>query len=302
MAGRTKTILLILISGLALSSFAQKKKIVQVMEIPENFCIKEAEYKLYKMINDYRQQYDLPPIPLSKSLSFVASTHVKDLFFNHPDVSPCNSHSWSANGPWTPFCYPRDKEKDHTVWDKPKEIAGYPDQGFEIVYWENNAIIIDSVISFWRSIDYFNSFLMNTGTWEGKTWEAIGIGILENYACAWFGTAVDPEGTPYICGKEPVVNQSDTATTRVRKETEALPLSSKPVKGRYYIIVKSQMPLQSAKKEVEKLRSMGYTTSVVLAYDDKIRVSLYDGTDRELAIKKMFEARKLYHDAWLYKH
>jgi hypothetical protein len=301
MAGRTTTILLILLAACALpSSYGQKKKVKQVMEIPENFCIQKVEYQLYQMINDYRHQYDLPPIPLSKSLSFVARTHVKDLFINHPDVSPCNSHSWSDNGPWTPFCYPRDKDEDHSVWDKPTEIAGYPSQGFEIVYWENNAVVIDSVISFWRSIDYFNSFLMNTGKWEGKNWEAIGIGILENYACAWFGTVEDPEGAPWICGQKPAEPKFDsTANSQI---TQNIPLTAQPVRGRYYIIVKSQIPLQSAKQEAQKLRKKGYAKSVVLNYDKKIRVSLYDGTDREVAISKLREARKLYHDAWLYKH
>jgi len=53
--------------------------------VPESYCISGMEFKLYTMINSYRQRYDLPPIPLSKSLCFVASEHVKDLFFHHPD-------------------------------------------------------------------------------------------------------------------------------------------------------------------------------------------------------------------------
>jgi len=63
--------------------------------VPASYRISTDEIKLYEMINDYRRKYDLPPIPLSASLCYVASSHVKDLFYNHPDQEPCNSHSWS---------------------------------------------------------------------------------------------------------------------------------------------------------------------------------------------------------------
>src|ERR1035437_4201732 len=133
----------------------------QVTEKPENpvrdaVCISPLEYKLYPMINAYRQRYDLPPIPLSKSLCQVASTHVSDLFFHHPDQGSCNAHSWSDKGSWKPFCYPRDENKKNSVWDKAKELTKYKGKGYEIVYWENNAVVIDSIIAFWKSMDYFN--------------------------------------------------------------------------------------------------------------------------------------------------
>jgi len=211
--------------------------------IPESFCISSMEYKLYNMINAYRQRYDLPPIPLSKSLCFVASTHVRDLFFHHPDQGTCNSHSWSDQGSWKPFCYPRDENKKSSVWDKPKELTPYRSKGFEIVYWENNAVVIDSIIAFWKSMDYFNSFLMNTGKWQGKKWNAIGIGIHENYACAWFGELPDPEGEPAICGQEaqitpppPIEEPATTGTKEVKKKepvkkpVEKNAVEKKPVK------------------------------------------------------------------------
>ena len=36
--------------------------------VPVNFCITPTVMELYKMINEYRQRYDLQPIQLSKSL------------------------------------------------------------------------------------------------------------------------------------------------------------------------------------------------------------------------------------------
>jgi hypothetical protein len=195
----TRLILIGLFFLVKAGSFAQPTE-KKGGEIPASYCISQMEYKLYTMVNDYRARFDLPPIPLSKSLCFVASTHVKDLFLNHPDRGSCNSHSWSSNGHWKPFCYPKDENKKNSVWDKPKELTKYRGKGYEIVYWENSATVIDSIIEFWKSVDYFNSFLMNTGKWNGKTWNAIGIAIYENYAAAWFGELPDPEGTPLICG------------------------------------------------------------------------------------------------------
>jgi len=147
--------------------------------IPAGYRISQDEIKLYHMINDFRRKYDLPPIPLSISLCYVASSHVRDLFFNHPDQEPCNFHSWSDKGPWKAFCYPRDENKKNSVWDKPKEFTPYKGKGYEIVYWENNQADIDSVINLWKSVGYFNNFLLNTGKWQNQKWEALGVGIFE---------------------------------------------------------------------------------------------------------------------------
>jgi hypothetical protein len=197
-----RQILLLILLGLQFSVFCQRSE-KKGNDIPASFCVSSLEYKLYTMINEYRARYDLPPIPLSKSLCYVASAHVKDLFYNHPDKGSCNSHSWSANGNWKPFCYPRDENKKNSVWDKPKELTHYKGKGYEIVYWENNTAVIDSIITLWKSMDYFNSFLMNTGKWNGKKWNAIGISIYENYASAWFGELPDQEIAPLICGTIP---------------------------------------------------------------------------------------------------
>lgn len=45
----------------------------------------------------YRIEKGLAEIPLSKSLTFVAQTHVKDMELN-PASGYCNMHSWSDKG------------------------------------------------------------------------------------------------------------------------------------------------------------------------------------------------------------
>lgn len=302
-------VLLIILLGLSSGLMAQTK-VIQISEVPENFCLSQEEWKLYRMINEYRRQYDLQPIPLSRSLCYVANTHVKDLFFHHPDTGPCNFHSWSDKGPWKPFCYPEDEDKKNSVWDKPKEVSGYPGKGFEIVYWENSAVVIDSVIAFWRSFDYFNGFLMNTGKWEGRQWNAIGIGICQNYATAWFGEVADPAGIPYICGEkppDPTVGSSSGKTPMVTPpvpsaETQKSQVpSTSNVGGHYYIIVKSQLPLKEAENIVQQLLAKDYKQAKILQNGEKSRVSLFDTADRDEAMHMLREAKTLYKDAWLLK-
>jgi len=284
-------------------------KITRVSEVPENFCLSSDEWKLFLMINEYRKQYDLPPIPLSRSLCYVANTHAKDLFFHHPDIESCNFHSWSDKGPWKPFCYPADEDKKNSVWDKPKELSDYPGKGFEIVYWENSDVVIDSVINFWRSFDYFNSFLMNTGKWKDREWKAIGIGICQNYAVAWFGEERDTTRTPSVCGQKPPDKQPDTVPIKTQTpvvsilpevSTKSQP-SVQSATDHYYIIVKSLLPILEAEKVVEQLKSNQYNQARIIQNGGKIRVSLFDTSDRDEALRLLKEAKKLYKDAWLYK-
>jgi hypothetical protein len=288
--------------------------------------------KLYRMVNEYRKQYDLPPIPLSRSLSYVASVHAKDLFLHHPDAGPCNFHSWSAHGTWKPFCYPRDENKKSSVWDKPKEITRYPGKGFEIVYWENNPVVIDSVINVWKSEEYFVSFLLNTGKWDGKKWNAIGIGIWENYACAWFGEVTDPEGAAWECGSKPMKAPADTTAVKPGPKAEPKPKpgvkppqpkpkadtlkaekpsdtvqkavpadTSRVFKGTYYIIVRSGVPLNQADKAVAALKEKGYADPKVLEKDGKARISIFESRDKDVAMAKLRETKKTIRDAWLLK-
>jgi hypothetical protein len=53
------------------------------------------EQQLYDFIMDYRKSMNLPAIPISQSLTYVAQTHSRDLAENRPDQDQCNLHSWS---------------------------------------------------------------------------------------------------------------------------------------------------------------------------------------------------------------
>lgn len=306
-------------------------------EIPQSFCVSSMEYKLYRMINDYRRRYDLPAIPLSRSLCYVATLHVRDLAVNHPDEEPCNFHSWSDKGLWKPFCYPRDEKKNNSVWDKPKELTHYKGKGYEIVYWENSDAVIDSIIAFWRSIDYFNGFLMNTGKWQGKKWNAIGIAISGNYAVAWFGELADPEGKPRVCGLDepkpevsPVMVQPDTLNPVGKSDTlpvpkpavkpkpqpkktepkrDSLTSATKPVSqpkpaepGNYYIIVKSLSPEPEMKKALDGLLSQGFSDAKLVGPPEKLRLSIQNFSEKARADSALREVKKTWKDAWMLKY
>jgi hypothetical protein len=338
-----KNVLLILIFTGLFRFFPMSQVVKQGEDVQSSFCISAAEMQLYKMINEYRNRFDLPPIPLSRSLCFVASAHVKDLYLYHPDQGPCNFHSWSAKGRWKPFCYPRDENKKNSVWDKPKELTSYKGKGYEIVYWENNPVTIDSIIPFWRSIDYFNNFLMNSGKWEGKKWNALGIAIYENYAAAWFGEVPDVLEEPFICGKAPekkTAEKKDQKTAPEVIQTEKIPpvpgpppapVKPKPGKkevqgkkgkpavkpadslapagieihrertNKYYIVVKSQLPLSESKRAVQKFISEGYADAKILQKEKKLRVSILEFSDKAVADSALIEVKKTFKDAWLMK-
>jgi hypothetical protein len=304
---------MIFMLGFGFSAQCQKQvpNIQQQGKIPVNFCISPVEIELYNMINEYRKLYNLPPIPLSRSLSYVAKTHARDLFFNRPDQGACNFHSWSDKGKWKPFCYPRDEKKNFSVWDKPKEITPYKSKAYEIVYWENNPVTIDSILPFWKSIDYFNSFLIYTGKWQGKKWLAIGVAVYENYASVWFGEIPDTEGEPWICGREP-----EKKIMPVEPKTDSIPLSVKTdenrqktavrdstteVPGIYYIIVSSQQPKVKSNQLASDLLAKGYKDAKVMVKNNKVRVSILEVSDKSAADSALREIKKIYKDAWIYK-
>jgi len=229
------------------------------------------------------------------------------------------------------------------VWDKPRELTRYPAKGYEIVYWENNPLIRDTIIMVWKTEEYFNNFLLNQGKWQGKTWNAIGIAVYENYACAWFGEVPDPEGEAFVCGNTPKKQAMDTikpaplpVVKPVSKPKKARPpvnaiikadslsgtrpglrpgkppdsvagikvssgIQRDSVTGIYYIIVMTSLPLDASEKLASTLRAGGYPGAKVLENDGKIRVSVFETTDKALVMAKLREVKKTYKDAWLLK-
>lgn len=195
--------LIIIINLIILINFPSSKStpVLIPAEDAETVCLSPEEIALYKSINDYRKQKKLPPIALSAALTKVAKAHAKDLMENYDleQRDKCNPHSWSDKGPWTACCYDNRHKDPNCMWDKPKEIAGYPAAGYENVFWNSNKATPAGALEGWKKSPGHNQVMVNLDIWKKVTWKALGVAIHEQYAIAWFGDVVDEKEIPTLC-------------------------------------------------------------------------------------------------------
>ena len=166
----------------------------------QDVCLTAEEQRLYNLLMEYRKSKKLPAIPFSAKLTRVAQAHVRDLtaHFDYENRGDCNPHSWSAKGSWSACCYTGDHKQAACMWNKPREIAGYESDGFEIAFWSSDGAEAAESLEGWKKSAGHNPVIVNSGTWEKAKWEAIGIGIYGNYAVVWFGGLADPS-TIVVC-------------------------------------------------------------------------------------------------------
>lgn len=165
-------------------------------------CLSDAEAELLNLINQYRADNMLPPVPWSKSLTEVGQWHVWDLFTNHPeDDFNCNLHSWSDQGVWSPVCYTPDHANAAGMWNKPREITAgvYGSNGFEIAV--EGTVSPAVALAIWQGSAPHNDVLLNQGIFAGVEWRAIGAGILDQFVVVWFGELADPNGSLVACSQ-----------------------------------------------------------------------------------------------------
>lgn len=142
------------------------------------------EERLLSLINSYRSQYGLSPISPSPSLSLVANRHVLDLQNNIGTLT----HGWSncpyeASDPNTYAC----------MWQAPQRLrTAYPGNGYENAYMSSGVVRAEDVLATWQNSPGHNAVLLNSGIWQNRSWQAIGIGIYGNYAVLWVGEEPDP--------------------------------------------------------------------------------------------------------------
>lgn len=151
---------------------------------------------IIRLINEYRQRNGQPAIPASAKLNRVAAAHVDDLVANHPDRGthpqsglPCNPHSWSANGTWSAMCYTDNHAEAARMWAKPREIANYPGDGYEVVAIGPREAA--GIVAMWQNSPPHNDVLLGRGIWRNHAWLAIGAAKNGDYSCAWFGVVRD---------------------------------------------------------------------------------------------------------------
>jgi len=255
----------------------------------ENVCLNADEQKLAKLINDFRKENKKSRLPLSKALTIVAKTHVVDLQNNKPDTSICLTASWSNKGNWTSCCYNKYILKEACMWDKPKELTKYPYRGYELSYFEEGIIQVDSLFSIWMSSDETKDMLLTNGNHSSKKWEAMGLAVGENYASVWFGQRADAAGSPPGC---------ETIKTAEIAKTENLDNSRQQ---KYYLIYGSFTLESDAKEAVKRFKNSGLKEAEILASGDRFRVSLnkFDNLKDAMSFKEKLATT--YKDAWILK-
>lgn len=155
-------------------------------------CLSAEEKNLYDLMMAYRSSLGLEAIPLSAKLTQVAQVHAKDLSENHdPNQGQCNLHSWSKKGTWTACCYTRDHKEASCMWNKPREIAGYESNGYEISYYFSSGANAAGGLDTWKKSTGHNQVIINDGIWKNLKWNAIGIGFYNEYGVVWFGEKKD---------------------------------------------------------------------------------------------------------------
>lgn len=264
-------------------------------QVPD-ICLTRDEYRLYSLVNEIRLKKGLAVIPISKSLSYVAKIHARDLFHNNPDTSFCSLNSWSDQGDWTACCHSRYTPNPSCILNKPAELTKYTGEGHELCFWDSEILHPDTVMKFWMEVDQTRDILLNEKKWGFFNWKAMGVGIYKGYVCLWLGEALDVEPEPTLCG--------------TAHGADFLPLPEKKVKtdaaltaptGRYYLIFASLKTEADARKEQARFKKAGFASSKIILKDGLYRVSLNDYNTQQDALKAKKELGEKYKAAWVTK-
>ena len=265
-------------------------------QVPADYCITTEEFRLYELVNAHRVIFGLKNIPLSASLSYVARTHVVDLYTNHPDTSICNLNSWSDKGSWTPCCHNIHVPQEECIRNKPREIASYPGEGYELTYAEVFDTSADTVFRFWQKVKEANDFLLNRGSWEKKNWRAMGVGIYKNYAVLWMGQRTDALPAPEICREERAGRKNINEGISMAAGPEVV---SSPT-NRFYVIIASFQSEADARKEAERHKNTeGARLRILKNAQGQYRVSITDFASLEEAKQGKEKYAKLFSGAWI---
>lgn len=290
-----RTLILVILLGFATnfgSLFAQEFTLHPITEQ----CAESEEVQLYELLTEYRRINNLPPIPISKSLSYVARVHAMDLSFNRPDFGGCNPHSWSDKGDWTPCCYARDAKRLDCMSRKPRELTSYKAKAWEIVYEGGEKALAMDAFELWKEIGLTRDYILNQGKWE-KPWKAMGIGFYDNYACLWFGEGDDAEKVYLSCGPD----AKDLNLSPEAEITEANINTTQTSASAYHIIAGSLNSLEKANQEVARLRSIGYPNASIIPSGHNFRISINSFPSASEAAKSLYSLKETLPDAWVLK-
>lgn len=267
----------------------------------KDHCATPEEVALYDLIAAFRKEKNLPPVPFSKSLSYVARVHLMDLTAHRPDFAGCNPHSWSDKGKWKSCCYSRDEKRIACMTEKPKELTNYKAKAWEIIYEAGEPAVAADAFDLWKEISLTRDYFSNEGKWA-KPWKAIGIAVYGDYASVWFGEGDDPEKIYTLCGSDSAFNQPMLPEVVQTKQEAVQPkdIPAEPLTN-YAIITGSLNSLEKANREVARLRDLGYSKARLIPSGNNFRISISEYPTEAEASKNLRDFQTIYPGAWILK-
>lgn len=172
-------------------------------------CLNSDEEQLAQLVNEYRAENALPPIPVGQNLTDVAQWHTADLAYasfvsgTFGQDPSCNLHTWYGipGAPYTTCCYTSDHAQAACMWNKPGEVSGgsYSPYGFEIAAWGYSTV--EAALDGWKNSSGHDDVILNNPPWNNYTWRAMGIGVdpINRWYFVWFADTVDPDGDAEAC-------------------------------------------------------------------------------------------------------
>lgn len=140
------------------------------------------EQELFRIVNEYRAQNNLPQVPLSPALSIVANRHLLDLETNVKGMT----HSWS-NCPYDI----KNQSTWNCVFTAPQRLGtDYGGRGYENLYRNlTQPATPPLALEAWKKSPLHNSLLLNLSFFKDDVYDACGIAIRGNFAALWFGSS-----------------------------------------------------------------------------------------------------------------
>lgn len=180
----------------------------------------QDETILFNLINDMRRQNKLPSIPLSPELCKVAQTHIADIIKWKPQDKGCSLHSWSGSGKWTACCNTKEVFGIQCMKSKPREIAGYQGDGYELIYWGEDKATPSEAADLWKQVAASSDMILGRAKWKGYQWKAMGVAIKEGIAILWLGDSIINNANEKPDNYSPVTKKASAKETGVVKAPE----------------------------------------------------------------------------------
>lgn len=137
------------------------------------------EIELFRLINEYRKQNNLPEVSSSNALNLVANRHLIDINLNLKKLT----HSWSD----CDFDYNNSKTWK-CIWEAPKKFdPGFSGTGYENIYYNSKGKFTPAeALEGWKKSQLHNAAILNLDMFKNSPWIAGGVAIEGQYAALWF--------------------------------------------------------------------------------------------------------------------